>query len=169
MQLAAHYAATRQYDEAIAWGLKVRQIDPDVAPWLLCDVYYAKRMFEEAADCMFRNFKQWLTPTQIGDLRSAFARDGIDGLFRVRIDQLKAVTDEAGRNIVVIAAFYAQLGETEEAFRYLEQAYAMRAQGAPAIGVDLCFDRVRGDPRFADLMRRIGLPPPSAYPSAAAP
>ena len=52
IQLAAHYAATRQYDEAIAWGLKVRQIDPDVAPWLLCDVYYAKGMFEEAADCI---------------------------------------------------------------------------------------------------------------------
>ena len=61
-------------------------------------MYYANGMFEEAADCMFRNFKQWLTPKQVGDLRSAFARAGIEGLFRVRLDQLKAVTDEAGRN-----------------------------------------------------------------------
>jgi hypothetical protein len=60
---------------------------------------------------------------------------------------------------VDIAALHARLGETEEAFRYLEQAYAMRARSVAAIRADVRFDNVRGDPRFADLLRRIGLPP----------
>ena len=167
--MVAQLVWARRYDDAIAWNDKYRQIEPDGVALNLCDAYYAKGWFEEVANCIIKREKHVLTSTQVGDLKSAFARDGIDGLFRVRIDQLKAVTDEAHANIVVIAALYARLGETEETFRYLEQAYAMRARSLPAIGVSLRYDNVRGDPRFADIMRRIGLPPLAAYPSAAAP
>ncbi|AMY07623.1 hypothetical protein LuPra_00797 [Luteitalea pratensis] len=77
----------------------------------------------------------------------------------MRIEQLKAVKDENNRNVVDIAALYARLGEPEEAFQYLERAYGMRAQSVAASRTDVRFDSVRGDPRFADLLRRIGLPP----------
>ena len=116
-------------------------------------------MFEKTAECILKRDAGVLTQTQVGDLRSAFARSGIGGLFRVRIEQLQAARDETHRNIVDIAALYARIGETEESFQYLEQAYAMRAQSAAAIRADVRFDNVRDDPRFADLLRRIGLPP----------
>ena len=79
--------------------------------------------------------------------------------FRMGIDQLKAARDEWNRHIVEIASMHARLGETEEAFQYLERAYAMRGEGMAALRADVRFDSVRGDPRFADLLRRIGLPP----------
>ena len=58
---------------------------------------------------------------------------------------------------VDIAIVYTGLGDRNSAFQWLERAYrerAMRIQELP----DATFDSLRADPRFRDLMRRIGLP-----------
>lgn len=44
-------------------------------------------------------------------------------------------------------------------FRQLDEAYAGRAYGLVFINVDPRFDTVRSDPRFIDLIRRVGLSP----------
>ncbi|AMY07626.1 Transcriptional regulator HilA [Luteitalea pratensis] len=156
--LAWHYLWARQYDDSIAWSLKDRQIYPDAPQPTLCDAYYAKGMHKEVADCFYTEHARRLTPAENGDLKSAFARSGLDGLFRVRITQLKAVADDE-RDDVDIAALHSRLGEVEQAFLHLERAYTLRSSGMSALRADVRFDNVRGDPRFADLLRRIGLPP----------
>jgi hypothetical protein len=57
-----------------------------------------------------------------------------------------------------IADLYAQLGYREKAFAWLERAYQDRQQGLSQLKVAAKFDNLRSDPRFADLMRRVGLP-----------
>jgi hypothetical protein len=52
----------------------------------------------------------------------------------------------------------AALGDKDEAVYWLEKAYRVRDPKLPAIGVEPMFDSVRSDPRFTDLMHRIGLP-----------
>jgi hypothetical protein len=54
------------------------------------------------------------------------------------------------------------LDQREQAFRSLEKAFAARDLQLQFLGVDPAFDSLRGDPRFSDLMRRVGLPPASA-------
>jgi hypothetical protein len=56
-----------------------------------------------------------------------------------------------------VAGDYAMLGEKDAAFAALEKAFAARAFIAD-INVDPIFDPLRSDPRFDDLLRRIGLP-----------
>jgi serine/threonine-protein kinase len=56
------------------------------------------------------------------------------------------------------ARAYAQLGEKEPAFKYLEAAFADRSPGLVFLKVDRAWDLVRDDPRFADAVRQVGLP-----------
>jgi hypothetical protein len=56
------------------------------------------------------------------------------------------------------AVIYAGLGERDQTFAWLERAYQERHQFMTLLGVEPLFDPLRSDPRFAGLVRRIGLP-----------
>ena len=61
----------------------------------------------------------------------------------------------------VIAALYADLGHKDQAFRWLNTAYQERdagLAGLEGLKTDFLLDPVRSDPRFAELMRKVGLP-----------
>jgi hypothetical protein len=59
----------------------------------------------------------------------------------------------------MIATVYAGLDDREKAFEYLEKAYQEKSPDIPYfLKADLRLDPLRSDPRFADLMRRVGLP-----------
>ncbi len=58
-----------------------------------------------------------------------------------------------------IAAVYAALGEKDQAFERLQTAYETRDVGLRYLKVDPAVDNLRDDPRFDDLLRRIGLEP----------
>jgi hypothetical protein len=57
----------------------------------------------------------------------------------------------------LIAGGYAALGEKDRAFNWLEKAYAKRDFFLPTLAVNPWMDPLRADPRFQDLLRRIGL------------
>jgi hypothetical protein len=52
---------------------------------------------------------------------------------------------------------YLGLGENDEAFAWLEQAYKEQSNMLQFVKVHPFFDSIRGDPRFVDLVRRVGL------------
>ncbi len=56
------------------------------------------------------------------------------------------------------ARAYAQLGETELTFKYLDAAFADRSPGLVFLKVDRAWDRVRNDARFAEALKKVGLP-----------
>jgi len=57
-----------------------------------------------------------------------------------------------------LAILYAALDEREQAFESLEKAYSIHDLQLQTLAVDAAFDPLRSDPRFQDLLRRIGLP-----------
>ncbi len=57
-----------------------------------------------------------------------------------------------------IALFSAMIGETEEAMTWLERAYEERDPALLCAKTDANLDPLRSDPRFDDLLRRIGFP-----------
>jgi TolB-like protein/DNA-binding winged helix-turn-helix (wHTH) protein/Tfp pilus assembly protein PilF len=62
------------------------------------------------------------------------------------------------------AVIYAGLGENERAFKYLEKSYQERGGDLPGLATDVAMDALHADPRFQDLVRRIGFvpgPPPT--------
>ena len=57
-----------------------------------------------------------------------------------------------------VAFVYAALGEKERAFEWLERAYEERSSWMTTLSTDPRYDPLRSDLRFADLLRRVGLP-----------
>jgi len=57
-----------------------------------------------------------------------------------------------------VAYIYVALGEKDRALEWLEKAFETHALGSEMLKVDPVFDNLRSDQRFADLVRRVGLP-----------
>jgi len=60
-----------------------------------------------------------------------------------------------------VGAIYAGLGEKDRAFESLERGREERSGSMAYIKVDPFWDNLRSDPRYADLLRRMGLPQPN--------
>ena len=90
-----------------------------------------------------------------------------------RTDEAKTILNELKKRLkldsmalISLADTYSVLGEKDEAFVFLEAAYRERSSLLIFVGVRPTFDNIRSDPRFADLLRRMGLPQvPLASPS----
>jgi hypothetical protein len=77
---------------------------------------------------------------------------------RATLAELKAKSAECYVPPYYFALIHGALGEKDEAFEYLEKAYETRDGNLPMLKVDQRLDGLRGDPRFADLLWRTGLP-----------
>jgi hypothetical protein len=58
----------------------------------------------------------------------------------------------------VIAQLYADFGDADQAFRWLNTAYQERDFFLFGLKTDFLFDPLRSDPRFSELVRKVGLP-----------
>jgi predicted Zn-dependent protease len=56
-----------------------------------------------------------------------------------------------------IAQVYAYRGEADKSFEWLDQAYKRRDPGLPEFKTDPLFNNLRRDPRYVDILKRLGL------------
>ena len=75
------------------------------------------------------------------------------------VDQLKKASKKGYVSPKYFALTYLQLGEKDRAFEWLEKSYQERGEVLLYLKVDPRFDPLRSDPRFADLLRRVGHAP----------
>ena len=95
---------------------------------------------------------------EVAGLSRAFATSGAEGYWRWLLEHDKE-REKRGEYVspMDFAIHYAQLGETAQAFEWLEKAY--EARDLALLKVDPYFDPLRDDPRFTDLLRRMNLEP----------
>ena len=74
------------------------------------------------------------------------------------LDQALRICRAIARDNDDVALVYAQLGDKELAFKYLDAAFDHRAPGLVFLNVDPAWETVRGEARFAAAVRRVGLP-----------
>ncbi|HEX6190108.1 MAG TPA: protein kinase [Pyrinomonadaceae bacterium] len=152
------YYNARRYDEAIEQLRKTVELDPDWprAHSLLAFCYTQKGMYDEA----LRELQQMQLPGRGPNFARLYVLMGRrDEALKV-LAEMKERSKQTG-NVphLGFVAIYTALGDKERAFEYLEKAFAERIPGLRNIKTSPVYDELRSDPRFADLLKRIGLPP----------
>jgi len=156
-------------DEAIAQFKKTIELFPDAAAPRnnLADVYEAKGMYSEAVEQRLIQIKLLFgfSPENLKDLQLAFEKDGYKGFVQKQIDiQLNSQRSilEKDKNAYLpvfrIAEVYARLGDKDKAFEYLNKAYDQREPQIAELKIRLPLNFLRDDPRFKELVRRVGFP-----------
>jgi hypothetical protein len=91
----------------------------------------------------------------------AFKTGGERGFWQKNLEQAMEALKRPGGEFAPggVAAAYALAGDKDNAFKWLDKAYQER-DGATItlLKCDPGFKNLRGDPRFSDLLRRMGLP-----------
>lgn len=147
----------RRYDEAIEQLRKTLELDPNygVAHGTLAKVYEAQGRHEELLEERLKGS----SPETVAELRKVFAASGIKGVWRNRLNVLLERSKTAYVSPADIALFYTRLNDRDQAFAWLEKAMAERSINFNYLVADPRFDNLRGDPRLAALLRRVGLEP----------
>ena len=91
-------------------------------------------------------------------LGQAFRSDGWKGALSKAIEVRKAQRKTGYSSAYEIASMYADLGDKDQAFQWLNTAYQEREEGMLGLKTDFLLDPVRSDPRLAELVRKVGLP-----------
>ena len=162
--VSGFYLDTGRLDEALAEAERTQMLDPDYLypsfAYGPAVAYREKGMFDKAIALYSK--AQQTTQLPSSGLAITYVRMGRQVEARHILNQLieKARTRYIAADS--IAAVYVALGEKDEAFRWLERAYAEHSWGVPNIAVSHEFRPLRSDPRYADLLRRTGLDPAKA-------
>ena len=155
------YYLMRRYDLAIDQLLKTIELDPNFprSHFYLANCYTQTGRYDEAVGEMQKAAELLGSDSFKGQLGYVYAVAGRrDEALRI-LAELK----EAARGRYVpggqVMWVYVGLGDKDRAFEYLEKGFKGAGPGLPlSLRADPKFDRMRSDPRFADLLRRMGLP-----------
>jgi len=153
-----------QYDAAVALYEYAIRLDPQNANALfgLAETRMRQKRWDEAIKARRLAHEvagdDRLTPLFAGATGEAGYRRIDEAWIRLQIDTLKEREKTKYVSPLDFARAYAQIGEKEQTFKYIDAAFADRSPGLVFLKVDTAWDRVRDDPRFAEAIRRVGLP-----------
>ncbi len=147
----------REYDRSIEQYHRTLAIDPENPSAFdsLGDAYLVKGNCAEATKNYARGEELHGRPEYAVALKSSFQSSGCAGMMRT---QLGISSDPKSQEFdpTAAAALSALLGKKDDAFRFLEKAYEDRT-GIVFLKVEPQLDNIRSDPRYAELLQRVGL------------
>ncbi len=164
-QHAYAYTYARQYDQAIKIFKKVIADNPTFgrAHSELAYAYWGAHKYPEA-------IQEWKTGSQLeGDKNSMEFATAMDAGFRsggwpgalhkgIDISLAQRNSNAEYASPYGIAQLYSDLGDKERAFEWLKTAYQEHDENIISLRADFTMDSLRSDPRYAELVRKIGLP-----------
>jgi tetratricopeptide (TPR) repeat protein len=154
-------------DEAIAQCTKILSLDPNSFPArrYLGLAYEQKGMYPQAIDQFQQGVKLSGSPLMLALLGHAYAVSGKTKEAQQVLTDLHDLSDsreaQARRYVspYTVAAIHTGLGDKDQAFKWLEQAFEERDVWLMNLKVDPVFAKLRSDKRFQNLLTRAGLRP----------
>jgi TolB-like protein/Tfp pilus assembly protein PilF/predicted Ser/Thr protein kinase len=149
----------RQYDQAIAQFQKILEIDSNyaLAYFFMSEAHFTKGEYAAGVQEGGQYFIASGYPAVAVAFKQAYAKSGYRGALQNRISRQ---SDSGTLEFYFpwqVATDYARLGDKEKAFVWLEKCYAERA-GLQFLKIEPALESLHSDPRFTDLVRRVGFP-----------
>ena len=149
--LGSAYCFAGQYDKAIEQEGKALELNSNfqVAHEHLGKIYLKKGMYDEA-------ISEFQKAGNKGSLGYAYAVSGYRAEAQKTLAELIETSKHRYISPLDIARIYAGLDEKDQAFQWLEKAYQEHVTSLLFLKVDENFSRLHSDPRFQNLLQRIG-------------
>src|SRR6202046_157055 len=147
------------YDESIIQSRKTIEMDPNfaLAHNQLAQAYLQEQMNAEAIAELQKAVELSAScPTCIANLARAYAASGRTSEAEKLLSDLKKHSNGGYSDAAEVSMVYAALGDKDQAMHWLEIGYEQRFN--PGVLLRPGFDPLRSDPRFQDLVHRIGFP-----------
>lgn len=159
--LGMMFVWARQLDRGIQEIKKAVELEPTsyIPYWYLFFAYGLKKMPEEciAAAQKMLDVRKEIAPTMKAVLAHAHAYAGNHGEAEKIANEVIALSEKTYVAPSFIALIYALLNERDKAFEWLEKAYNERDRFLPHFKVAPYCDNLRLDPRFKELLKKMGL------------
>ena len=162
-QVGDVHVILRHYDEAIVICKRLANENPTYAAahFCLARAYLGKRMYLQFIE-QWKAYGQLSGDRNESDFASAmeqgFRSAGWKSALTKGIEIRQAQRKTGYYSPLVIATLYADLGDKDQAFRWLNTAYQERDWLLLGLRTNFHLEPLRSDPRFAELVRKVGLP-----------
>ena len=161
-QVGWMFGLARRYDDAIRHYRGVLETDPDFvwALWQLGQAYTYQARYDDAiATLETAATVSGRSPAVLGVLGEAYALAGRTAEAQGLLRELTQASTQRYVSPAAIAMIEAGLGRYDAMFEWLEKSYQERSNFLAGLKIWPMTDSLRGDPRYMDLLRRIGLGP----------
>ena len=155
------FLAGRRYDEAIKQYQKAIELDPNLhlTHYFLGRAYEAKGMYDQAVEEYLKSSALGgMPPETVKKVKEVYTKSGWKPYVQLNLDQQLSQSNRRPLPPFVIAGFYARLDRKDEAIKWLEKGYEERDFRIRLLNVAFEYDSLRSDPKFKELVRRMGLP-----------
>jgi TolB-like protein/DNA-binding winged helix-turn-helix (wHTH) protein len=155
------FILARRYDLALERAKALLELAPSYV-WVhfdLAQIYEQTGRAEEAAEEYLKADELFgMDPKKVAQLEEAFAKSGAQGYWRRTLDNYKESAKSRYVPSILAAEACVRVGDKECAFRWLEKGFEERDDLMINLKVEPIFDAIRSDPRFQDLVHRVGIP-----------
>jgi tetratricopeptide (TPR) repeat protein len=159
--LAVQLYLARNFDQAIEQAHDTLEMDANfaISYQVLAEVYLSKGMYREALSALEKySALSRSSAASLALLGYLHARLGEREESLEMIYKLKAASKQSFVPVFFVALVYAGLEDKDQAFTWLEKACEERFNRLAYLKVEALWDPLRSDPRFADLLRHVGIP-----------
>jgi TolB-like protein/Tfp pilus assembly protein PilF len=163
--IASDYASilydSRQYDSAVKQYRSVLELDPnfDHARDSMIPSYVQLGRYDMAVDLINRWAAREEGPWTLAWKAAVYSRSGHAEEARRALAKLEQISRSRADRTVTLLIAYSGTGQKERVIELLQNAYSEHSNAVVQIKVDPMYDPMRSDPRFQDLLRRVGLEP----------
>jgi TolB-like protein/Tfp pilus assembly protein PilF/predicted Ser/Thr protein kinase len=152
------YASARRYDLAIAQFEKALELHPNhpALQYQLGWAYVYSKAYDKGIDYIKRSQAAEVDPSLSPDLAYINAITGKPDQARQTLNRLLELAKKYPVSPGMLSLVYAALEDREQTFICLEKGYQQHSSMMTWLKIDPRFDKIRGEPQFQDLMRRVG-------------
>ena len=147
----------RRFDEAIEQFNKTIELEPNFPSthFFLGRAYEAQGKYDHAVSEFIKAAAlSGFPPDKLKEMHEAYTKSGWKAFVQAALKDAR----ERKTPPFVIAGYYMRLGQKDEAIAWLQKGYEQRDFRMTMLSVDSGFDGIRSDPRFVELVHKIGLP-----------